>query len=135
MKEKFTDFKKALQGAFFKEFTDPFFEMVNTLLPKAQTQLTETARLLGVMGAQFTGGLTANVDNFNGLLEFNNKIMGIFAQENEKGESMMSKLVDLFFRFGQAIEPITERFANFIVHLVDMAHAATDTESEMEKLH
>ena len=133
MKETFNDFKKAVQEPFFKAFNDPFFEMVDTLLPAAETRLADTSGLLGTMAGQFAGALTANLDNFNRLLEFNDKILGIFAKENENGESTSSKLVDLFFRFGQAIEPITERFANFIVSLVDMAHAATDTKAEMEK--
>jgi len=134
MKDEFNAFKKAVQEPFFDAFNKPFREMVETLLPVAQAGLAETARIMGELGGQFAGALVDNTNAFAAALDFNNSILDKFNQTTETGKSTIGNLVDLLFRLLEAIKPVTDRFADWVVTLIEGWAVMTDTGEEMEKL-
>lgn len=134
MRERFNEFKKAVQEPFFENFNEPFKEMVGTLLPVAERGLSRTSGIMGTLVGQFSSALTNNVGAFGSALEFNNRILEKFSTTTSTGKSAVGNLVDAFFRLLEAIKPLTDRFANFLVHLTEVASKATDSKREMQSL-
>ena len=134
MQPKFEAFRKSLQEAFFSELNVPFFDMLNTVLPAIQPVMTETARIMGVLGAQFSTALTDNIDLFVNALEGGNRILTIFTVEGENGYSMMEGLVVIFGNLWKAIEPVTTRFSEWLAMLVDSGAATLETEEGLGRL-
>lgn len=134
MRDEFAAFKRAVQEPFFDEFNRPFREMVETLLPIAQTGLAGTSRVMGLLAAQFAGALTNNAEQFGAALEFNNSILAKFSEETATGNSAIGNMVDVMFRLLEAIKPVTEVFTDWLVGLTESVALATDSASEMDTL-
>lgn len=134
MKTRFSDFRKVVQGSFFGEFNKGFSKFLNSGLKASQPILTQTARLIGVLGAQLTKSLTGNLSRISTLLTNNNAVLRIFATANKNGVTAMSGLVSIIVGLGAALSPVTVRFATWLNTLITTSSLVTNTTKAVASL-
>ena len=68
------------------------------------------------------------------MMEQNNDILQIFTRRGKDGMNFMDYMVRVFLRVWEALGPVTERFAKFLVYLADLADQALNTKEEVQEL-
>lgn len=105
-------------------------------VPSLLKSVGATAESVGTMGEQFAkaafegDGLLRTQQIFAG----NNKIISVFTKENAKGQSAVSALALALQNLLLAIQPITERFANWIRQLLISGTAADGAVGSVSKM-
>lgn len=134
MKEAFKEVGDAVAREMFPPLTraleligeSKFFDIL-------KKNLTDTGRITGRLGLDVAKAFTtkSNMTRFQDFLAGNNEILKVFRTRTEDGTRPMESLVNIILKLGNAIQPLTKEFAEWIAKMItawDAAHEIEDLE-------
>jgi len=133
IKDRFKELRAAAGERLFPQLQVAIQNLIDGALPDLENALRVTGGTLGELAVGFSKGVTEG-DNFKRVLDGSNEILSVFTRRNSDGSNSAQQLSRVMLRLLVAVQPITQRFAEFIRHLIDLADKATDTKREMNGL-
>ena len=125
---------KASAGAeLFPRLQQAIDPLIKTTLPILETRLRTTGQILGDYAIGVSSAITRG-SLFDNLLKSQNETLAIFNRTGDNGRTVMDDLTTVILRVLTAIQPLTQRFAEWTASLIEGAEAATDTKEEMDSL-
>lgn len=136
MRDRATELRNAIGVDMFPKLELSLVRLVNGTFPIFQTQLRTTASIMGDMALGFTNAVTSaeGMSRLSTILQGNNAILDVFNKKNETGRTTFESLTIVILRLLEAIQPLTQRFAEWVATLIAGADVATSTADGMGRL-
>lgn len=119
MKDRFSEVSDVVASQMLPPLTEALQILQSTeagFFDVLKEELAETGSILGGIGLQATKAFTTdtNMNLFQRYLAGNNDILDTLSTRVDGAQSPIEALVSIFLKLGNAIQPVTERFAEFI---------------------